>query len=192
MKTGNVFTPQSSANLQGYKTFYDASNNYQVDANTTIYKASATKTTVTLTSVEGNIIPKNTPVILKTTNTTDYTMTLTATLDEPVSGAYDGNALLVSAGGVSNVFILAYTTEYGFGFYQYTSTLAAGNVYLAIPGGEAKMLRVVVDGDATEVTAPEVAETEEPEVLYNMAGIQVDKNFKGFVVNQKGVKRFNR
>ncbi len=192
-KTGNyevVLT--STANLQGYKTFYNAGSNYQVDANTTIYKGSATKGTVTLTSVDGNIIPKNTPVVLKTTNTADYTMTLTATTTEAAAGAFDGNALQVATGEESNVYILAYTTDYGFGFYQYTSTLAAGKVYLEIPGGGAKMLRVVVDGEATEVVAPEVAETEEPEVLYNMAGIQVDKNFKGFVINQKGVKRFNR
>ena len=181
----------SSANLRGYKTFYDEDNNYQVDANTTIYKASASKTEVTLTSVEGNIVPKNTPVILKTTNTSDYTMILTATLDEPASGAYDGNALQVSDGTESNVFILAYTTAQGFGFYKYTSTLDAGDIYLAIPS-EAKMLRVVVDGTASEVIAPEVADVEEEEVLYNMAGVQVDKNFKGFVVNQKGEKRFNK
>ena len=55
-----------------------------------------------------------------------------------------------------------------------------------------KALRVVIDGQATEVVAPEVAETEEEEVLFNMAGVQVDKNFKGFVINQKGEKRFNR
>ena len=192
-----TFTPASeivktsSENLQGYKTFYNADFNYQVDANTTIYKASASKTAVTLTSVESNIVPKNTPVILKTTNTTGYTMTLTPTLSDPTPDTYDGNALQVSEGTESNVFILAYTTAQGFGFYKYTSILDAGDIYLAIPS-EAKMLRVVVDGTASEVTAPEVADVEEEEVLFNMAGVQVDKNFKGFVVNQKGVKRFNK
>ncbi len=56
----------------------------------------------------------------------------------------------------------------------------------------AKSLRVVIDGQASEVVAPEVADVEEEEVLFNMAGIQVAKNFNGFVINQKGVKRFNR
>lgn len=190
-KIGEVLT--SSANLQGYKTFYDENNNYQVDANTTIYKAAATVGSVTLTSVEGNIIPKETPVILRTSNTTDYTMTLTATTSEPTDGAYDGNALQVAEGTESNKYILAYTTDYGFGFYEYTGTLDAGDIYLDIPGGGgAKMLRVVVDGTATEVTAPEVVETEEPEILYNMAGQIVGKDYKGIVINQKGEKRFNK
>ena len=73
------------------------------------------------------------------------------------------------------------------------ATIPAGKAYLdATAGGGAKILRVVIDGQASEVVAPEVAKTEEEEILFNMAGIQVDKNFKGFVVNQKGVKRFNR
>ncbi len=77
-------------------------------------------------------------------------------------------------------------------FYKVTSALTSTKyrAYLTVPSG-AKSLRIV-DGKVTEVIAPEVAETEEEEVLFNMAGIQVDKNFKGFVVNQKGEKRFNK
>ncbi len=180
----------SSANLQGYKTFYNAVSNYQVDANTTIYKGSATVGTVTLTSVDGNIIPKNTPVVLKTTNTTDYTIALTAT-ETASTGDFTGNALQVADGGESGVYILAYTDAYGFGFYNFTGTLDAGDVYLAIPLS-VKMLNVVVDGTATGVEVPEVTEAEEEEILYNTAGVRVDKNYKGIVINQKGEKRFQK
>ena len=84
------------------------------------------------------------------------------------------------------------TTTAGFYSLDAPTAVAAGKAYLN-PGGvlASKSLRIG-GGDASEVVAPEVAETEEDEVLYNMAGIQVDKNFKGFVINQKGVKRFNR
>lgn len=188
-KTGEVLT--SSANLQGYKTFYNAGSNYQVDANTTIYKGSATKETVTLTSVDGNIIPKNTPVVLKTTNTTDFTIALTAT-ETASTGDFTGNALLVADGGESGVYILAYTDAYGFGFYNFTGTLDEGDVYLAIPFS-VKMLNVVVDGETvTGVEAPEVTEAEEEEILYNTAGVRVGKDYKGIVINQKGEKRFQK
>ncbi len=188
-KTADVLT--SSANLQGYKTFYNAGSNYQVDENTTIYKGSATKETVTLTSVDGNIIPKNTPVVLKTTNTTDYTIALTAT-ETASSGDFTGNALQVADGGETGVYILAYTTAYGFGFYNFTGDLVAGDVYLAIPSSGVKMFNVVVDGTATGVEAPVAAEAEEEEILYNTAGVRVDKNYKGIVINQKGEKRFQK
>ena len=181
----------SSVNLQGYKTFYNAGSNYEVDANTTIYKGSATPGTVTLTSVEGNIIPKNTPVVLKTTNTADYTITLAATTTEAEAGAFDGNDLQVATGVESGVYILAYTTDYGFGFYNFTGTLDAGDVYLAIPSS-VKMFSVVVDGTVTGVEAPEVTEAEEEEILYNTSGVRVGKDYKGIVINQKGEKRLQK
>ena len=73
-------------------------------------------------------------------------------------------------------------------------TIPAGKAYVEYDttSSGAKSLRVVIDGHATEVTAPAVAETEEPEILYNMAGIPVGKDFKGIVINQKGEKRFNK
>ncbi len=190
VKTGDYEVPlNSTAELQGYKTFYNASNNFQVDANTTIYKAAATVGTVTLTSIEDDIIPAGTPVILKTTDA-GYKMTLTATTDDNTTGDYTGNALLVSNGTESNKYILAYTTAQGFGFYQYTSTLESGDIYLDIPAG-AKMLRVVVDGQATGIEAPAVAEAENDGVLYNTAGQQVTADYKGIVI-KNGKKFYNK
>ena len=93
---------------------------------------------------------------------------------------------------MSNVYILAYTTDYGFGFYNFKGTLDEGDVYLEIPSSGVKMLNVVVDGTATGVEAPVAAEAEEEEILYNTAGVRVDKNYKGIVINQKGEKRFQK
>ncbi len=88
----------------------------------------------------------------------------------------------------------------GIGFYFANDQIVAANrAYLQfastyapdIPAG-AKSLKMIFADEATEVVAPAAADVEEEEVLYNMAGVQVDKNFKGFVINQKGVKRFNK
>ena len=189
-------TPQSSANLDGWKTFYNADSNYKVDENTTIYIATtpaSSATSVVLTPVSGKVVPANTPVILKT-EAGDWKMNLTPTSSNPVDASeFTANGLQVAtaSGVIDGARILAYTTADGLGFYPFSGSLDAGDVYITV-SGPAKKLSLVVGGEASEVVAPEVAETEEEEVLFNMAGIQVDKNFKGFVVNQKGEKRFNR
>ncbi len=197
-RTGNFGVElTSSANLQGWKTFYDENNNYEVDANTTIYKAaapSANASTITLTPVEGNIVPKQTPVILKTSDDVNYEITLTATTTAS-EDVFTGNALTYKAeeGAVSRAYVLGYLPGdgNGLGFYSYTASLPAGTIYVTVPS-EAKSLRIVVDGQTTDVVAPEVAEKEEPEVLYNMSGQIVGKDYKGFVINQKGEKRLQK
>ena len=178
----------SSATLEGYKTFYDATTNYQVDEHTTIYKASTASETVTLTPVGDDIIKAGNAVILKTTNTTDYTITLTATTDDG-EGDFDGNALTykAEAGPVTNAYVLGYLAGdgNGLGFYKYTIDLPAGSIYVTAAPSEdedVKALRIVVDGEATGIAAPEVAEKVEDGVLYNTAGQVVSEDFKGIVI----------
>ena len=192
-KIGDVLT--SSENLEGYKTFYNATTNYEVDANTTIYKASTASSTVTLTAVGGNnIIKAGEAVILKTTNTTDYTIALTAT-ETASTGDFDGNALTykAEAGTVANAYVLGYVAGAGngLGFYHYTASLPAGSIYVTAAGGGAKALRIVVDGEATGIAAPEVAEKAEEGVLYNLNGQVVTEDYKGIVI-KNGKKFYNK
>ena len=184
----------STSQLQGYKTFYDATTNYQVDEHTTIYKAASPRSgdnTVTITAVEGKIIPKNTPVILKTSDTVNYKITLTPTEAESADD-FEDNGLqhATASGSITGAYILAYTTDNDLGFYPFTGSLDAGDVYLTatVP---AKALRIVVDGEATGIAAPEVAEKAENGVLYNLNGQQVTADFKGIVI-KNGKKYFNK
>ena len=130
--------------------------------------------------------------------------------------SYFFNARTVVAAASENPATDSYNGFKMVGSYAATSTIphSDGNVtYYVLSGGKlydvdtditirntrayfsltapspAKSLNITLDGQASEVTAPEVVETEEPEVLFNMAGIQVGKDFKGFVINQKGEKR---
>lgn len=154
-----------------------------------------------LTENETGVLSANTPYILHTDEASNVTATFKgiATNEEDT---YEVNGLvgMLTAGTVpADSYVMQYQAESGTSFYQTDNNLAgtANRCYLdfsSVPTsapGAAKAISIRIDGQATEVVAPKVAETEE-EVLYNMAGIQVDKNFKGFVVNQKGVKRFNR
>lgn len=135
----DIITLTSSEQLKGYKTFYNATKNYKVDANTTIYTATAADaSSVTILPVEGEtVIPAGTPVMVKTT-ASDYKMTLTAT-NEDATGSFSGNLFQAAAGGETNKYILAYTTADGLAFYMFSPALVAGDVYLDIASGAKKM-----------------------------------------------------
>lgn len=158
----------------------------------TAYTATVENSTVTLNEVSD--VPANTGVVLKG-NADTYNIPVIAS-SETAKGDLRGNATEATAyDAIANttLYILGKNGEGDAQFFPTNAgSIEAGKAYLPVANSSAKALRVVVNGEATEVTAPEVAETEEEEILFNMAGVQVDKNFKGFVINQKGEKRFNR
>lgn len=189
----------------GYATF-SAPQSYTVPEGVTAYYVSDvddTENKATLTSISaGNVIPACTGVILYkegVSSNTEITLTSSESYSavtnsmQPNLAAY---ALAANNGTYYN-YTLAYDEGPVFMHSSGEGTLAAGKAFLRttvnVTGGEAKALRIVVDGDeATGVEAPAVAEVEEDEVLYNMAGLRVGKDYKGIVINQKGVKRFNK
>lgn len=190
-KTGEyTIEKTSSANLQGFKTFYHADLNFEVDANTTIYKASSpSENVIRLTEVEGTIIPAGKPVILKTTNSSTWALTLTATTSD-ATGDFTENILEAADGGESNVFILAYTSNNGLGFYKYTSPLDAGDVYLNIPATTKSRLEIVIDDEVTGIGNIAV-ENISNGALFNVAGQRVDANYKGVII-KNGKKYYNK
>lgn len=181
----------SSANLEGYKTFYDAENNYQVDENTTIYKVTAANDAiVTLTEVEGQIIPKGEPVILKTTDAVDYKLTLVLTSEE-ATGDWDDNLLKASDGNATGKYVLAYTDKDGLGFYQYNPALAAGSVYVEASASAKGRLSVSIGTEGT-TSIMEVESTDATqENVYNVAGQKVNAAYKGIVI-KNGKKYLNK
>ena len=183
-----TITKTSSVNLQGYKTFYNADVNYEVDTNTTIYKAAAPAAGwVTLTEVNTDrIIPAGTPVILYTSNDSDYKITLTPTATAS-SNDFDGNALQVAAtdGAIDGAYILAYKSGAGngFGFWQYTGSLDAGDIYLTAAAGAKARLTIVLDGEANDIDEVEIAEEGDDDApAVNVAGQTVGKDYKGIVI----------
>ena len=173
----------SSANLQGYKTFYNAEFNYEVDENTDIYIAAAPNNGyVSLTKVDADrIIPAGTPVILKTANQYDITLTPTAAIS---SNEFDGNVLKVAetTGAINGAYILAYTKADGLGFYNFTGSLDAGDVYLTAAAGANVRLGIIADGEATGIAGVNAETDKANEATYNMAGQRVDGSYKGIVI----------
>ena len=184
----------------GFATLYNA---YALDfehatpAGLTAYTADLDGETVTLTAV--NNVPAETGVVLKGAVGT-YSIPVIAS-SSTEKGDLTGS---VSAATAHDAFVGEGYYIYGLAlskeeagkveFAKITSgSVAPGKAFLKVSTAvSSKSLRAVVSGQPTEVTAPEVVETEEPEVLYNMAGIPVGKDFKGYVINQKGEKRLQR
>ena len=105
--------------------------------------------------------------------------------------ATDGNS--VAAGNY--VFAYNKTTYADAGFYILSSatTVAKGKAYLdgsKVPAS-VKALSIVVDGEATGIAAPEVAEKAEEGVLYNLNGQVVTEDYKGIVI-KNGKKFYNK
>ena len=94
--TADGKTLTTTDNMDGWRTFYDATQDYEVDANTKIYVAakSGTANKVTLTKVDKTKIPKGEAVILKT-SADDHKMVLTKTTGAVSLGA---NVLTVTDG----------------------------------------------------------------------------------------------
>ena len=183
-------TKTSSENLEGYKTFYNEDVNYEVDENTTIYVAEAPSEDakyVTINAVEGTkIVPKKTPVILKT-EAEDYTITLTPTAEEG-TGDFETNALKVATeeGVVDNAYVLGYLAGdgNGLGFYRYEVALDKGDVYLPISSANSANLRfgIVADGEATGIAGVNAEADKANDATYNLAGQRVGNGYKGIVI----------
>ncbi len=163
-------------------------------AGLTAYTADLDGETVTLTAV--NNVPAETGVVLKGDEGAYMIPVIESSSTDPED--LTGN---VSASTDYNAFVGEGYYIYGLamngGQAQFTKvtsgSVAPGKAFLKVSTAvSSKSLRAVVPGQPTEVTAPEVVETEEPEVLFNMAGIPVGKDFKGYVINQKGEKRLQR
>ena len=191
-----VWTPASddiilttTDNMDGWRTFYDASNNYSVDGNTTVYVAASdpSEGKITLTSIDG--VPAGVPVILKTT-ADDHKMTLAKAAADTYT--YTGtNKLAVStAAAVSDVYRLGYGDS-GVGFYPYSGTPGAGIVYLNVSSASgARALVIDFDDETTGIQTVNGSgfTVNGSETYYNLSGQRVAQPTRGlYIVNGKKV-----
>lgn len=180
-------TLTTTANMDGWRTFYPekADQNYTADADV-YYVSASNSTTVTLTKIDDGV-PANTPVILHQTSGTTITLTETAT-DITAPG---DNQLAVSTAGqnLGKVYRLGYKAANGVGFYTYTTTSApAGIIYLATLGSANYLGLDFEDGETTGVASVGKPQTTTNREFYNLAGQRVAQPTKGlYIVNGKKV-----
>lgn len=183
---GTILT--TTANMAGYRAFYDAENSYTVDENTTVYVVSAnSSSSVTLKEYEGGI-PAGTPVILKTSADaeSDGTYKMTLTKSTSVAAFSVTNKLNASTSGqnLENVYRLGYGED-GVGFYKYTTSSAAAGIVYVESAATARSLSIVFDDETTGINNIESSMLN-VDGYYNLAGQRVAQPRKGlYIVNGK-------
>jgi uncharacterized repeat protein (TIGR02543 family) len=183
---GETVTLTTTANMDGWRTFYDASQAYEVDDETKIYVATtATDSEIELTAMPNTkkIIPASTPVILKTRNS-ERTMVLTKT-DKTDNLGYN---ILVATDGTSNAdgYRLGYKADPGVAFFRYIATApAAGIVYIPSTALSNAPEFLIISGETTGVNDVR-SKTEVRGEYFNLAGQRVAQPTKGlYIVNGK-------
>ena len=192
MPSDEKLTLTTTDNMDGWRTFYDATQDYEVDANTKIYVAavSGTAGTVELTQKDATKIPHGEAVILKT-SAGDHKMVLTKTTGATTLG--DDNVLDYATSGTINGYRLGYKSGTGVAFYKYNAAApASGVVYIDkedvnTSTGAHEFLALSFGDDVTAINKVEAKKAENG-VFYNLAGQQVAQPTKGlYIVNGKKV-----
>ena len=180
----NVNTFDVTIGATGYKTLISAVSATLPDGLTAYKAVSAGEGKIQLTSVAS--IKAGSAYVLKGTASTDYTLTVTDTPEEPT-----GNILEVSDENTSNgVYVLANGTS-GPGFYKWMGgSLGAGRAIVpasAVSSSAREYLEFSFDNDVTVIEAVKTQNVENDQ-FFNLAGQRVAQPTKGlYIVNGKKV-----
>ena len=177
-------------NMAGWRAFYDKTQPYTADANTTVYIAASDPvgTTITLSSIGGKVIPADVPVILKT-SAIDHKIILTkgGSASKPATNLLD----VTDGTDITAKYRLGYNGTNGVGFYPYSATSpAAGIVYLNVDASAHALNIDFEEGDVTGI-AEVSAKKEFKGEYFNLAGQRVDASHKGILI-VNGKKFFNK
>ena len=160
------------------------------DANTTVFQAALSGTTLTLTAVPNREIPASKAVILKS-SAANITLT-PATTTETLAGNVLVGTTAEMNGSAGNIYVLNKGTN-GVGFYKLNAagTLAAGKAYLVGPTSapELDYLEFTFDnGNTTGVNDVRGKMSDVRGEYYNLSGQRVVNPTKGlYIVNGKKV-----
>ena len=172
-----------------WATFFDDSKAYEVDANTTVYKASLTSTTLTLTEVGGNqIISAGNAVVLRSTSAPVLTETATVSTADFSGNELHGSASPVVSDGT--LYALSYKSgTLGFFKVKNGTSIPAGKAYLSTADAAREYFEFTYGNDATSIES--VASSHQAIAngqYYDMQGRKVFKPTKGlYIVNGKKV-----
>ena len=176
-------TGNEGATGEYWATYYNGTESYTADANTTVFQAALSGSSLTLTEVPNREIPATKAVILKSSSSsiTLTPATTTATLE--------GNQLVGTATAITNpgnAYVLNKGTN-GVGFYKLksTGTIGANKAYLTYSAGAREFF---LFDEATGIEMPTVEDVNADAVVYDLQGRRVQNPTKGlYIVNGKKV-----
>ena len=192
---GDNVTLTTTANMQGWRPFYDAYNSYTVDNNTNVYVVVEKdgEDAVKLANRTGEKVPVNCPVILHTNNVQeDGTYLITMTKDA-TPYEYEGNDNLLRA-SVTGTPVDAYRLGYragegnGIAFYPWKAdTPSAGVVYLDLSNSNNAKIAFEIEESITGVVSVRDNHIE-GDYIFNINGQRLNVPQKGFnIINGKKV-----
>ena len=194
--TTPAVTMNLTANAAGgayWMTFYNDNYSFEADANTQVFKAELSGTTITLHEVTDKIVDAGTAVVLKSTGNPVMTLTTSASSDSQANSLYgvsdpegednDGCFYVLNNGskGVGFYKLKATTTKLGYGkaFLWYDSSSAPELDYLEFNYG---------NGNTTGVNEVRGQKEESRSQYYDLQGRRVSQPTKGlYIVNGKKV-----
>lgn len=192
---GDNVTLTTTANMQGWRPFYDAYNSYTVDNNTNVYVVVEKdgEDAVKLATRTGEKVPVNCPVILHTNNVQeDGTYLITMTKDA-TPYEYEGNDNLLSA-SVTGTPVDAYRLGYragegnGIAFYPWKAdTPSAGVVYLDLSNINTAKIAFEIEESTTGVVSIR-DNHDKGDNIFNINGQRLEVPQKGFnIINGRKV-----
>ena len=193
---GDNVTLTTTANMQGWRPFYDADNSYTVDNNTNVFlvvEKEDEEDAVKLSNRTGKKVPKGCPVILHSDAVQeDGTFLITMTKDA-TPYEYEGNDNLLSA-SVAGTSVNAYRLGYragegnGIAFYPWKAdTPSAGVVYLDLSNSNTAKIALEIEESATEIVSV-CNNNNEGGYIFNINGQRLNVPQKGFnIINGKKV-----
>lgn len=191
---GNNVTLTTTANMQGWRAFYDAESSYTVDDNTSVYMVVGAEgdDEVKLCNRTGKKVPKGSPVILHTdAEQEDGTYLITMTKDD-TPYVYDGNDNMLcasEAGSSVNAYRLGYRAgdNNGVAFYPWSAdSPSAGIVYLDLEISNAKV-GLGMDEDMTGIVSVRKDDSDDRNI-FNLKGQRLSAPQKGFnIINGKKI-----
>lgn len=192
--SGDNVSLTTTANMQGWRAFYDKDYSYTVDANTKVYMVvnSEVNGEVKFSNRTGNKVPKDCAVVLHTDALqADGTYLITMTKDA-TPYVYEGSDNLLRhsiEGEVVDAYRLGYRSGEGNGvaFYPWSTTNSSeGIVYLYQPNnsGNAKIAFEIEESTAAITSVHK--EPNECNLVFNLNGQRMAAPQKGFnIINGK-------
>ena len=188
---GAAVTMNLTANAAGgakWATFYNKLYSFEADANTQVFKAGLSGTSITLYEVTDKIVDAGIAVVLKSTDNPVMTLTTSASSNSD-SNSLEGVSDAAGTTSDGTMYVLNNGTK-GVGFYKLTSgkTLGVGKAYLYYDSSTAPGFFGFEDGTTNISTTNFTNDTNISGEYFNLAGQRVAQPTKGlYIVNGKKV-----
>ena len=180
--------PQAKTKAAGeeyWSSYYNSATHLRADDNTTVYKATLSGTTVTLTEITDKVITAGQAVLLKktTTDPVELTPCAAASKDDYSGNDLEGVDAETAKESGSDYYVLSYKDS-KLSFYKYSgTTLGANKAFFKIPANSSREFLDIL-GEVTGIDGRYKMEDGRSDVYYDLNGRRVmNPTKKGVYIN---------